>query len=258
MSNEELGRDAEKLRHRLETDTELKARLDGLRAMLDQHGYPDEGDDDVITLLVSEALDGVDLQARYPQAFARLLQSPDQQELFLAALESFEADTAEIASATPAITADLPSRAQLQRASEPGTWEARWALAAHTLQALFQPAELVYRDGTEDEEERWITLLRDELAVGDYRAAIVLDGRFTDKGSLEPQLKLAVEQDGREVLFEAWGELSWGQYRTLLERTGSYRNRLPSVALNDLLSPESFTVQAALDLTLNFRFSESP
>lgn len=263
MSNSKQWDLPDALRRRLEDDPALQARLDALGALLvaTRENKVGDDDEDMIDLLVSEALDGVDIRTRYPDVFERLLAVPDLHELFVAALESFETIPAGVVTQelerSPVISERLPN-AVVRPTGEAGVWQAQWQLAADLLGTLFQPAETVLRTGSPDEEERWVTLLRDEVGVGHGRVVIVLDGRLNDDGQLAPELKLAFEapENRGDQPFEAWGLLAWGPHRVEIPGTREYRTTLHALDLGELLEPDTLAVRAPLSLSLFFRISD--
>jgi hypothetical protein len=177
---------------------------------------------------------------------------PEQQALFLAVLDSLEEETGEPAGAVRALH-DHRREARIYKGSQAGAWHAGWQVAAEWLTSLFLPAETAFRTADVDEEERWLTLLRDEVRTPDGVLLVALDGRLTDDGRLEPQLKLA--REGAQPGFLGRGELTWGDARIAIAPTAQYATPLPAIDLRPLLEPETLRVRAALQLNLEIEFT---
>lgn len=252
MSNRTHRNVSDPLRRRLEEDPALQARLDALGIVVGQETLSMDSES-MIDLLVNEALDGVDLRVRYPEEFRRLLADPEQHDLFLAVLESFElipAGQRPPEARHPAAPSARPEPVA-RAAAEPGVWQVQWQMAADLLDSLFLLTAGAFRSGALDEEDRWVTLVRDEVAVGALQVLVVLDGRLDDDDSLIPTLHLVA--DAADEPLEAWGRLTWGSQVLEIQPTLAAGTPLPAVPLKDLLHPDRQSFRASLSLDLFIR-----
>lgn len=254
MNNKRLQQELDALRQRIESEASLQARLAGLhRQVLNLETAALGEDEEMLTFLVSEALAGVDIRQRYPAAFEQLLNDSDLQELFLVALESYEnAAVAEEILPTSQPAGAMP-QAIIQPTPQPDAWQARWQLPADFLSRLFFTVEPVFRDALA-EEERWHTLLRQEIQAGETLVEVVLDARLNDDEQLEPELKIAAESSTRQpVQVEVSGQLAWGDLRQAIQPTRAYRTTLLPIPLAGRLDISTRHAHAALELTLSVR-----
>ncbi|MDV7392161.1 hypothetical protein RZS08_12430, partial [Arthrospira platensis SPKY1] len=148
---------------------------------------------DMLSIIVNDALDGVDIASRYPDFYRRMLAHSELHEAFLDALSVLEMDAAgELAplpvapvfdflqpAAAPGSTRDADSPT-ISLAS-PQRWRVRWRQSRARLQALLSPpgAQLAYRDATTFLEEASYQLLRDDVRIGDQQLEVLLEGTLT-------------------------------------------------------------------------------
>jgi hypothetical protein len=127
---------------------------------------PNEIGEEMLSIVVNDALNGVDIAKRYPNFFNKLLQDEEMQESFIDAIETVERGQ-ELPSSS-AVNIDFLSALSLRPSLEVisrENWKVQWKRTIAQLQAIFSPAELAYRSDPSLYDDPWFTLLRDEFEV---------------------------------------------------------------------------------------------
>ncbi len=253
----------EEIRRQIEAganSSELADKLLKHLANSDAAANLQEGDEDMLAYMVGEAFRGVDIEARYPEFFKKLLGNLELRQAFLNALELLEKESA---NASEAPSEAIKPKLDFLHAQSPVSIQARsgghrieWQRGVDALRALFTPQELVFRRGDQGlMEETWFTLLRDEVEVEHNEYAVVLEGTFSAESAnaLEIHLQVAVTnlntkaEESRPIQ----ASLSWGAYAASIGVPEEGRADFPSIPLADILDSESQDVAAELRLLLD-------
>lgn len=216
-------------------------------------------ENDMLSLVISEALNGVDISIRYPEMYRKILNNGDLRQAFIDALGSVEEEQSESLAIPlpekPALTF-LSRQEQLPMIIKFGAdkWRTVWRQSVEQLQALFSPPELAYRSDPSLYEDPWITLLRGEADVDGSVYTVMLEcspAEETDD-ALAVAFNLAVTLETNVALPQAPLEatLQWGLYNQTIAIAEEGRTKFPDLPLTAILDEELQNVKAELSLTL--------
>ena len=214
---------------------------------------------EMLSLIVDEAIKGIDISKNYPTFYKKLLNNPDLRQAFLDALESIElAEKAELINLpeVPNSKLDFLTAPSLQPiiTKRKDKWQISWQRTIDQLQALFSPAQLVYRSDPTLYDDPWFTLLRGEVEIDGTLYAIALECTLSenDQESLSPFLKIAVtvESTTEEPQFPIQTSLQWGQYNGALRILEEGRARFPDIPFTMIFDEDNKNIIAELNLIL--------
>ncbi len=216
-----------------------------------------EENDTLLSLVVDDALKGVDISRRYPVFFQRLLADDELRRAFLETLEAAENRAIPAtAAAEPALSfLQTPARHAILEVVSPNRWRLRWQAALDQLQQLFFSADQVqpaYR-AADYLEDAWFTLIRDEIAVDQFRASVLLEAArlMTSPDHLQLHLAVGLTPDRMVVterLPELRAQLTWGTYDQTVTITQRGRATFPLLPLQLILDETTQHVTADLQL----------
>lgn len=222
----------------------VREKLAALRATLEVGGaWPESADqllDDVwaaggepeplsdedmamVSLVIGDALQGVDVAKAYPRFFEKLLTNVGLREAFLEGLISLE-ETETLARPEREAAAEVSPLGFLRTATvrpvlevdAGGGWRAQWQQLKETLDWLLSPGQqrmgMAWRSGEAVIDEGYRALLRSEALVGEQTLHVALDGRqpIETPDVLEVVLMVAAEGEGETGPLRA--RLAWGMY----------------------------------------------
>lgn len=242
--------------------------LAGLRALLDQPGnWPEKADEllaklgqvsqpefvsdqeneTLLSLMVDDALKGVDISTRYPAFYQQMLVDVELRQAFLTALEDLEKP----ASASVQLTDRSPLNFDFLKAPSikptiefvsRANWRLIWQDTLERIQqtffssAQFEPA---YRSDNYL-EDNWFTLLRDEVEIDQMQVAVVLEAmrRLATPDLLQLQIVIGIALDSGEMLerlpnFNA--RVTWGVYDHVVTVSQRGRTTFPPLPLDLVL-----------------------
>ena len=216
-------------------------------------------DDDMLALVINDALQNVDIEKRYPAFYLKMINSPELHELFVDALELLEKDSANRLVEPPkTATKTLPF---LQKTVEPqptivqtaaNKWKASWHLLQWQLDQLFAPPELAYRSSFDFDDEG-IILLRSQFEASGQLFDMFLEAvRRPDRPS-DVYLHLStamMDSANHATLPRLNAHLSWGEHHqtAAVDRFG--RAQFDPFPIQSLISAEDESFAADLELTL--------
>jgi len=242
------------LRHRLTTDAAAWPEpADALFTDLASSSEEME-DDAMLTLLVQDALYGVDLSRKYPQAYRHLLSNGRSRQLFLDLLTALETRSATMPPLPKADLSFLQTAVSPQPTIHhtPSGWRAAWRLVGSYLTNCFPTSPtLVYRSTYDDLlEDQDIILLDDEFTIADMRLNILLEANLTVTSPDAPTLSLIVAaySGSQPPILQA--TLQWGSYEATAVLDAYGQAFLPPLAFNQVLDNEQQTINADLQLIL--------
>lgn len=216
---------------------------------------PNEIGDEMLSIIVNDALNGVDIAKRYPTFFNKLLQDEEMQASFIDAIETAEKEQELPSSLT--VNVDFLSALKLKPSLEVFSkekWRVKWNRTINQLQAIFAPAELAYRSIPGFYDDPWFTLLRDEFEVDGKAVSVVLDGTLSEKedDSIEVILKVALTDlaTNQEISPNLIGILNWGEYQGETQITEGRGGAFPPLTISTILDSNKEKVIADLQLEL--------
>ncbi len=252
-----------------ETISQLRARLEAAsewpataNPLLDLVGSPvpamdiSEVDEEMLSLVVDDALKGVDIQKQYPQYFQRLLKEPALRDAFLEVMDlAQDEDPSPFRETTslekmPFIPVP-PPRPVIQRS--PAGWRATWNQSIAQLNAIFlsSGAEAVFR-GAVDLEDPWFILLRDQVDLDGAQLQVFLEAAQEGEKPDELQLALAVVVNTQPL--DQWppllASLHWGNYAETVSISSDGRAAFPAASFHQILNETGASFLADLALTL--------
>lgn len=217
-------------------------------------------DSEMLSLVVNDALKGVDISIRYPAYYRKILNNEDLRQAFMDALGSMESETQ-----MQSVVMPLPIKPDLNFLSrqdqQPAIikfgvdkWRSIWRQSIEQLQSIFSPPELAYRSDPSLFEDPWITLLRGEIEAAGSIYTVMLDCSLAEETdeALAVSFNLAVTVETTTDLPQTPLEatLQWGEYNQTLVIHEEGRTRFPDISLDTILDEEQQNVIAELSLTL--------
>jgi hypothetical protein len=239
-------------------DEAIKRLVDDLGKIESQVFSTPSEDIETISLIVDDALQGIDIPKRYPSFYQKLVGNAELRQLFLDTLESVQNDHDGNFVALPnpaAVHFDLrdaaSSRPTLVERSD-HSWQIGWQRTIEQLQRIFSPSELVYRSEPALFDGPRFILLQDEVVVGDATFEIRLECRpslqFDDL--LSVFLTTTIENSALEPQFPVRVLLVWGSYRASMTLVEQGRVQLPDIPVIDIFDQAKKSVNADLSLTI--------
>lgn len=222
-----------------------------------EHLFITAEDNEVLSLLVDEALKGVDIKTQYPDSYRRLLGNPELRQLFLDTLESFEAEKEGRLEPFPVAgeptLAFLKDRKPEGRLSEQETWQVTLQRTIQQLQNIFSPPQLAYRADANLFDDNWFTVLREEIELGGSSYSILLECGISEETdeALSASLNIAMTLESTaspESPIDA--TLRWGQYTETLTIAGEGRARFPDIPFSATFDRQNQEITSDLDLVL--------
>ncbi len=215
-------------------------------------------DEEMLSLVLSDALQGVDITSQYPDFYRKLLADAELRQTFLDALDLLEKEKAGQLLPLPEET--VPDLSFLKTVATPphpiienpapGQWRITWRLLQAQLTRIFQPAALAYRSGRFSLEDKSDILLRSQFVVSGQSYDIFLEAvRPVDQPD-NLRLYLAAAPLTDAPLPAMTVHLQWGDvHRTAV--TGPHgRARFQPIPLTAVLDKTGQNIRADLQLTL--------
>jgi hypothetical protein len=254
---EELRRLLQEVEQWPETGNQLLADLSHFNPLLET--TPSNEDYEMLSIVVNDALIGIDVIKKYPHFYSRMLVSGELRTAFLDTLELLEQSRAgELPEYSGSTTIDLSFLQEVMsrptiRKSLKDKWALIWQRSAEQLQNMFyfaslQPSE-VYRSGDSYLEESYINILHSQFKIDEQELAVRLDALKTVNAPENLDLMLAIfapEELGRQ--FEV--TIAWGDYQQTAEVNKYGLAKLPSLRIDQIFAPTGQLIQG-LELCLN-------
>lgn len=247
------------LRKKLEQNEDWPEGADALLVDLSRPAHlspAEEADYQMLSLVVNDALEGVDITARYPDFYRKMLADAALCQAFLAALDIFDGHEADDWLLPADISHDLGF---LQTAVSPpptiqqtlsDKWLAAWHLLAEQLnQKFFQPLQFAVRSSALLEDSSMV-LLRHDLAAGDRQYDVILEAVAPLETPDQLQLTLLITPLTDGPLPAMAARLQWGD--TVLTAVPDLYGRapFPLLPLHTILDETGQHIVADLHLTL--------
>lgn len=216
-------------------------------------------DEEMLDLIVSDALNGVDITVQYPAFYRKLLANIELRQIFLETLNLLEKSQTE--SVTPLPEAPSEDLSFLKTAVPPpptisqspsGIWQATWQMFSDYLTTcFFRPLLPVYRSPTESWlEEQTNVLLQTELQVDNVALTLLLEAitQVEHPGMLA--LTLSVTSFTEEDLPPLEAFLTWGSYQVTAVLNDYGQVYFPPLTIEQVLDETGQAISSDLLLTL--------
>lgn len=201
-------------------------------------------DGEMLSLVINDALEGVDITRRYPTFYRRLLANAHLRQIFLDAMEALQKDEA-LDPLPEGASMDLSFLAPEEKATpdaQPPIEQLRVTLTRtrQQLRDLFAPppAAVPMRSALAGMEDEYVTLLRSDVATEEGKLEVILEGRRpATADALYPVVLLILPE---EVALQRSLEvtLQWGSYRETESLDQRGRASFPPLALDAILDEE--------------------
>jgi hypothetical protein len=227
----------------------------------------EQGDEMMLSIVVNDAIDGVDITERYPEFYQRMLQNPELFRAFLDAVEVMETDRVRLLESVPEIKADLPVWRPLDSDPfvvrfGPGAWKARWRQSVEELTAVFrnlspfpQPG---YRSGWGLLEESSAPLIRSEVMVEDTTLGVLLTTAWADDAdmmNLQLTVTLMDDEMGRDSaelnLSSLTADIQWGDYQEVSAINEYGQAVFPPLPIDAITDETGQSIKGDLQLMLH-------
>jgi hypothetical protein len=231
-------------------------------AELDRRSSPiTPGDIEMLSIIINEALSGIDISKRYPTFYKKILRNPNLSRVFTDSLETLEKSRAnDLVGLPDAIKPDLSF---LRHASinpkiltNKNGWQIQWQRTVEQLQTLFFPSgmEMAYRQDPSLFDDTWFTLLRESVDITDASYSILLECGISEdlENSLSAFLNVAVtlESETASYQFPIFVTLNWGEYKETIEITEQGRVRFPDIPLKVAFDDKIQNITSELNFML--------
>ncbi len=223
-----VDRDIEIIKKELESSGNWPEKADELWLHLDQNDLddPKQGDEIMFSIVINDAMDGVDISERYPEFYRRMLQNPTLFQAFLEAIEVLEANYAGELESVPAFEVTIPKKrpkdaGPIVESLGSGAWVARWWQGIDQLISIFRNFSSMpqpgFRSGWGMLEESATSLIRSEVTVENTNLGVQLTAAWTDDpDSMHLQLMVALlDEDEDSAAFRVsslMAGIHWGKY----------------------------------------------
>ena len=258
----------------------VKRRLDRLRRQLEAGETPpglerlwrdldaatpaggvDENEEAMLSLVLNDALKGIDISDRYPDFYRRMLADANLRYAFLESLAILMRDAAGELEPLPqapghdlAFLEEQALEPAVTVAAEGQGWRITWHHTLETLRVLFSAAPPAaapaYPSGRGPLEDDVLTLLRSNVAVAELELDVVLEviRPAATPGELHPFLMVTPES--ATALPALCGTLDWGTYSETVAVTAVGVARFPAIPLPAILDEREETLSGTLTLTV--------
>ncbi len=215
----------------------------------------DESDMEMFSLVLHDALMGVDISERYPAFWGRMMAAPSLYQTFIEALSLLETDGRTPLPSPPATINELtflqktpPPQREIAQLT-PNGWRVTWQVLFDQLQQLLFPTpDLVYRRAAPLLEDESIILLHDEVTIADQPVEAMLEAIQPVE---QPELlRLQLLAAAETPLPPLQASLHWGSYAHTAVLDAYGRAHFPPLRLDDILDEAGQLRTADLRLVL--------
>lgn len=217
----------------------------------------EEKDDEMLSIVVDDALAGHDIARLYPIFYAKMIANSRLYEAFIDAVEMLEADQNDMLEPLPqpprrdlpflrTRTAYTPQISQ----SKKGGWRITWELMLNQLHELWFPdSGAVYRYGRSLLEDESLILIHDEITVAEQVLELLLEAIWPVEQPeiLRLQVMVAAEQTAVSPLR---AHIHWGDYSATAALDVYGRAHFPDAPLNVILDADGRLPTNTLQLIL--------
>ena len=192
-----------------------------------KQAHDQKADDTMFSIVVGDAINGIDITKEHPEFYRRMLQNPELFQAFLEVVEVLEADKAglleSVEATKTAVPATLPEESKpiLERLTS-GGWLLKWRQSVFQLNSIFERLGLeldldpAFRSTRNLLEESVAPLIKSEVIVEDNNFGVRLSAVLADDPD-DLNLKLTValldEESAEFPLTDLRANIQWGDYQ---------------------------------------------
>jgi hypothetical protein len=217
----------------------------------------------MLSLIVGDALQGVNIAQKYPVFFLRMLENRTLLEDFLDTFDLLqETQTGNLAPLPAPPSRDLSFLRQrdvsltVQPTPSHG-WLITLQQTINHLQTIFFPqtfsASPAFRHGVSllQDEDNWFTLARQELIVGEAHWTMMLEGKSGDEDGMSLSLDISIiPMEDTDITPDLVAKLHWGAYEDTVELGSRGRATFSPIPLPLVLDETTQSVKADLHVTV--------
>lgn len=211
-------------------------------------GTPDPMSEDFefLSLFIEEAMNGVDVAARYPGYYRRLISNPLLRQAFLDVLQLMETDLAGLPEPAQGSLAFLLGKKQKGE-----SWRVQVMRSMQQLQEIFSPPQPAYRAAGDLDTDGEIIILQDEFTRDEIRYSISMACTLSESAEheLDIWLNIGIAPD-KEITPPIEITLHWGEYRETMLVAGDGRHSLPPIPLDTIFDESIEQIKSALEMTI--------
>jgi hypothetical protein len=215
-------------------------------------------DMDILSIVVSDALAGVNVATRYPGFYKKMMRNHELRSAFLDALELLESEKAGLLDDLPVKSTAMPYLGKTE--SKPAMnhlpanrWRLTWTMVTAQLQTILSPLQLgygaAYRGSADLLEDNWLTLLRSTTRIGDVILDVFLEAAQQIDQSDRLQLMAILNWERAEDL-PLKATLQWGNYQSDAVFDPNGRAEFTPVLLKDIWDEEQKAITQNLMFSL--------
>lgn len=253
-SGSEIDKKIAALRQRLATDA--TAWPQSANALLTDLAASSDGmeDDAMLVMIVQDALHGVDVPRKYPEAYRRILSNGSLRQIFLDLLVALDPSQEKVPPNLP--TPDLSFlytavSPQPTIHHSPSGWHASWHLLSNYLTNQFlTPLMPAYRSGYDNLlEEQSVVLLEDAYTIADLQLNVLLEINLDVNNPETPALFLSVSSNsGQQPPMQA--SLTWGGYQATAVLDHYGQATFPTLPISEILDKTGQAISTDLHFVL--------
>jgi len=216
-----------------------------------------EVDQEMLSLVINDAIHGVDIQKQYPSFYKKLTEDAVLRDAFLDILDMAQEEGSETTETPTPLSEKLPflslhpQRPTIQQLAD--RWRVTWNQSIAQLNTIFlsHGSEPAYR-GEAYLEDPWYVLVRDQIEMTGTQLNVFLEA--AQQGEKPDELQLAVIVAIHAPLSETWpsllASLTWGAYAETVSIGSQGRVAFPPVPLDKILNAQMTSFLSDLSLTL--------
>lgn len=215
-----------------------------------------EADYEMLSLVINDALHGIDIEKKYPAFYKRLTEEAALRDAFLEIMDMAQDDLPEDVGAIPSSPEELPflafpiSHLTLNELAD--RWQLLWQQSVEQLNTIFLSRTALAFRGEEELDDPWFVLLRENVEISGKSINVFLEATQEDISPDELHFALAVGIDTPPK--DTWPALSatltWGDYTATLPLKMQERTMFPPVLLAKILNEQMTSFRSNLHLTL--------
>ena len=216
----------------------------------------------MLSIVVGDALKGVNIAEKYPAFFLRLLENKALLDDFLDTLNLLkQTQTNRLPPLPAAPSRDLsflrkhPQPKVKETLTFPTGWRVTIQQTIRELQLLFFPLPIQFGEREMQdlslEIEQWFTVFRKDVYVADMQWAMVLAGKTVDDMESSLSLDISVTpEEGVDEIPHLTATVQWGTYNDSITIGPRGRATFPPIPFDAILDENTNTIRADLQVTI--------
>lgn len=216
-------------------------------------------DEEMLDLVVSDALNGIDITVQYPDFYRKLLANMELRQVFLETLDMLEKSQTGGTESLPEAPNENLSFLKTAVSPHPtinqspsGNWQATWQMLTDYLTTcFFRQTMPVYRSATESWlEEQTHILLQTEVEIDKMVVTILLEAMTQVEHPGMLTLSLSATSFKEQELPQLRASLTWGDYQATAVLNNYGQVFFPPLAIEHVLDEIGQAISSDLLLTL--------